>query len=89
MGSMRQKQYFESINPLIDATIPDDFISQNKGPNLGTTAIQDILKNPEITVGIFSHTRPIAKAFLDQIKNELQDNILLKEFQDIVDKRTQ
>ena len=26
--------------------------------------IQDILNNPEITVGIFSHTKPIAKAFL-------------------------
>lgn len=40
--------------------------------------IQDILKNPEITVGIFSHTRPIAKAFLSQIKTELQDNATLK-----------
>src|SRR5689334_10575396 len=26
--------------------------------------IQDILKDPNITFGIFSHTRPIAKAFL-------------------------
>src|SRR5687767_8905065 len=26
--------------------------------------IQDILKDPDVTIGIFSHTRPIAKGFL-------------------------
>jgi len=36
--------------------------------------IQDILKDPEITFGIFSHTRPIAKAFLRQIMRELEAN---------------
>ena len=36
--------------------------------------IQDILTNPEITFGIFSHTRPIAKAFLRQIMRELEGN---------------
>jgi len=40
--------------------------------------IQDILRNPETTVGIFSHTRPIAKAFLRQIKQELERNDRLK-----------
>lgn len=40
--------------------------------------IQDILKNPEVTVGIFSHTRPIAKGFLQQIKREFEDNEILK-----------
>lgn len=40
--------------------------------------IQDILNDPEITVGIFSHTRPIAKAFLRQIKVELEGNERLK-----------
>ncbi len=40
--------------------------------------IQDILVDPEITVGIFSHTRPIAKGFLRQIKQELENNELLK-----------
>ena len=40
--------------------------------------IQDILNNPEITVGIFSHTRPIAKSFLRQIKRELESNEDLK-----------
>lgn len=40
--------------------------------------IQDILCDPEATFGIFSHTRPIAKAFLDQIKRELEGNDTLK-----------
>lgn len=40
--------------------------------------IQDILNNPEITVGIFSHTKPIAKAFLRQIKREFEQNERLK-----------
>ena len=37
-------------------------------------SIQDILKDPEVTIGIFSHTRPIAKGFLRQIKQELEKN---------------
>ena len=36
--------------------------------------IQDILKDSETTFGIFSHTRPIAKAFLRQIMRELESN---------------
>lgn len=40
--------------------------------------VQDILCDPEQTVGIFSHTRPIAKAFLRQIKTEFESNDLLK-----------
>ncbi|MCT4626433.1 hypothetical protein [Halodesulfovibrio sp.] len=40
--------------------------------------IQNILVNPEVTVGIFSHTRPIAKGFLAQIKHELEQNEVLK-----------
>lgn len=40
--------------------------------------IQDILKHPETTIGIFSHTRPIAKAFLRQIKREFEANETLK-----------
>jgi predicted phage terminase large subunit-like protein len=47
--------------------------------------IQDILCDPEITVGIFSHTRPIAKAFLEQIKRELEMNDYLKKlFPDVL-----
>lgn len=40
--------------------------------------IQDILRDPEITVGIFSHTRGIAKGFMRQIKREFESNELLK-----------
>jgi predicted phage terminase large subunit-like protein len=40
--------------------------------------IQDILRDPEVTFGIFSHTRPIAKAFLRQIMRELEENKTLK-----------
>ncbi|WP_290918341.1 hypothetical protein [Halodesulfovibrio sp.] len=40
--------------------------------------IQNILVNPEVTVGIFSHTRPIAKGFLAQIKYEFEQNEVLK-----------
>lgn len=43
-----------------------------------TLTIQEILKDPETTVGIFSHTRPIAKGFLEQIKRELEMNVFLK-----------
>lgn len=54
--------------------------------------IQDILAThgdgaigQEVTIGIFSHTRPIAKAFLRQIKGEFERNQRLRElFPDIV-----
>lgn len=47
--------------------------------------IQDILNDSEITVGIFSHTRPIAKSFLRVIKREFETNDRLKEaFPDIL-----
>jgi len=47
--------------------------------------IQEILKDPELTVGIFSHVKPIAKAFLSQIKRELESNEQLKKlFPDIL-----
>jgi len=36
--------------------------------------IQEIIRNQEITVGIFSHTKPIARKFLLQIKAELETN---------------
>lgn len=40
--------------------------------------IQEILRDREITVGLFSHTNPIAKAFLAQIKREFETNEELK-----------
>lgn len=39
--------------------------------------IMDILNDPELTVAIFSHTRPVAKAFLRQIKVEFETNTYL------------
>jgi phage terminase large subunit-like protein len=47
--------------------------------------IQEILNDPDITVGIFSHTKPIARAFLRQIKYELETNEILQfMFPDII-----
>jgi hypothetical protein len=40
--------------------------------------IQEVLNNPDITIGIFSHTKGIARAFLRQIKQELESNSKLK-----------
>lgn len=44
--------------------------------SLITTAgiIQEIAKNPEITIGIFSHSNKVARKFLGQIKIELESN---------------
>lgn len=47
--------------------------------------IQDILTDPETTFGFFSHTRPIAKAFLRQIQREFESNkVLHTAFPDIL-----
>lgn len=47
--------------------------------------IQDILNDPDITFGFFSHTRPIAKAFLNIIKREFETNEELKDlFPDVL-----
>lgn len=40
--------------------------------------IQSILRDPNETIGIFSHTKPIAKGFLAQIKREFESNSLMK-----------
>lgn len=40
--------------------------------------IQDILRDPEITIGIFSHTRNIAYGFSNQVMRELETNPKLK-----------
>jgi hypothetical protein len=41
-------------------------------------AIQEILCDPEITIAIFSVVKPIASAFLSQIKGEFETNEYLK-----------
>jgi hypothetical protein len=40
--------------------------------------VQEVLTDPEITIGLFSHTKPIAKAFLRQIQKEFENNEDLK-----------
>lgn len=37
-------------------------------------SFQEIIEDQEITIGIFSHTSPVAKAFVNQIKQELETN---------------
>jgi phage terminase large subunit-like protein len=47
--------------------------------------IQRILRDPELTVGIFSYNRPIAKGFLRQIKMNFESNAKLRSlFPDIL-----
>jgi len=69
---------------------PDDYIDVWAREHYKSTIIsfagniQDILVDPEITIGIFSHNRPIAKDFLKQIKLEFEENAFLRElFPDI------
>jgi predicted phage terminase large subunit-like protein len=65
---------------------PDGYLdlwAREHGKSLTITigkTIQDILINPEITIGIFSHTRPIAKSFLSVIKREFENNEKLKDW---------
>lgn len=48
-------------------------------------AIQEILRDPEITIAIFSHTKGIARKFFRQIRYELESNETLKQaFPDIL-----
>ncbi|ROH87996.1 hypothetical protein ED236_00440 [Pseudomethylobacillus aquaticus] len=37
-------------------------------------SIQEILIDPEITIGVFSHTKAIARKFVQQVKYELESN---------------
>lgn len=40
-------------------------------------SLWSILHDPEVTIGIFSHTRPIAKAFLRTLMREIENNTAL------------
>lgn len=47
--------------------------------------IQEVLEDPDLTVSIFSHTKPIAKGFLAQIKREMESNLnLIHSFPDVL-----
>ncbi|MER2511286.1 MAG: hypothetical protein ABTQ25_02500 [Nitrosomonas ureae] len=47
--------------------------------------IQEILRDPEITIGIFSFNKPTARKFLKQIKYELESNAdLIKYYPDVL-----
>lgn len=47
--------------------------------------IQEVLRNPEVTIGIFSHTKKVAGKFLMQIMFEFENNALLKKaFSDVL-----
>jgi hypothetical protein len=37
-------------------------------------SIQKVLQDPNVTIGIFSHTKPIAKGFLRQIQKDFESN---------------
>lgn len=41
--------------------------------------VQEVVRDPELTVGIFAHTKSIARDFLAQIKREFEANALLKD----------
>jgi hypothetical protein len=47
--------------------------------------IQEVLCDPEVTIGIFSHVKPVARKFMLQIKQEFESNAGLKSlFPDIL-----
>ena len=49
--------------------------------------VQEILKNPEITIGIFSHVLSTSKKFVRQIQRALEDRRLYELFPDILHER--
>ncbi len=63
---------------------PDDYLDLWSRFHYKSTTItyggslQEMLRDPDITIGIFSHVKPIAKNFLAQIKRELESNHKLK-----------
>lgn len=69
------REHYKSTIITFGKTIQDILASHGEDP----------LIDQELTFGIFSHTRPIAKGFLRQIKREFEGNILLKSlFPDIL-----
>lgn len=42
-------------------------------------AIQEVMRDPNVTIGIFAFNKPVAQAFLSQIKREFESNDFLRE----------
>lgn len=63
---------------------PDDYLDLWAREHYKSTvitfagSIQEILKNPDVTIGIISVNRPQAKSFVNQIKREFEENTALK-----------
>lgn len=47
-------------------------------------AIQEILRNPDVTIGILSYNKPIAHKFVDQIRRALESGALVGLFPDVL-----
>lgn len=69
------REHYKSTIITFGKTIQDILASHGEEPILGQ----------ELTFGIFSHTRPLAKGFLRQIKQEFEKNEVLKDlFPDVL-----
>lgn len=69
------REHYKSTIITFGKTIQDILASHGDDP----------LEPQEVTVGLFAHTRPIAKAFLRQIKREFESNQALKDlFPDVL-----
>lgn len=84
IASERLKKWtFERCNEIQDD--PDDHVDVWPRESFKTEIISfglvifDILNDPEVTFGIFSHNRPMAAKLLHAIKYEFETNVLLKE----------
>lgn len=72
------REHYKSTIITFGLTIQDIIASHGDDP-------EPRYNGREVTVGLFSHTRPIAKAFLRQIKHELETNEeLIRLFPDVL-----